>query len=607
MSGKSVERGATSAVDETQEQIMLDWDVAQTFKEEKVATVQAQKTGAVLLDAAETVDMTTDARTLEQARGVRLLEMVGSGAGETAETSEMAGTITAGEAAGANETLGTTDTLGEAGTLGKAEVENDVMADESEVQEGTSVDTVLLRAEQALGHEQFYELIERLNTAVDDDTPDEVMRKFRAEAEKCSRIDAADLWEAVLEQAKRERFEKDKARVKFYRPMKVEDLAESLQVGALTRKDGESNALKSDLKMSVDAEREGEWKSGFEAEKCVPGTVVLVLDGAVIDEPGFVALGGGEVVSDKVDLKQSCLGVVCAMDEDYAKLRHILKENGGREIPIYLYSQDEAVNWANAAYEAGDVRAESERYAERVRRTEWIERQVLTEVDKGAVAELVAGYAERMTEEDINKLYEECDMESFGGILAAAGKLVSYYTEILDLGQEPAIQYDNNPDTDDVMYTKRNEWKIIWNLANCVMESLPSLAEKLGHESWHLLQIKVAREWRMGAANDSNIEADSAWRDGDNKDIELEDNEGDTAVSRGELYEANFNNYVASDVSLVGNATQLVEMEAYQFSTACRKKFDEVEKRRNSPIKKVQRQVRKASGRMKNGHQKGNE
>lgn len=607
MSGKSVERGATSAVDETQEQIMLDWDVAQTFKEEKVATVQAQKTGAVLLDAAETVDMTTDARTLEQARGVRLLEMVGSGAGETAETSEMAGTITVGEAAGANETLGTTDTLGEAGTLEMAEVGNDVMADESEVQEGASVDTVLLRAEQALGHEQFYELIEQLNTAVDDDTPDEVMRKFRAEAEKCSRIDAADLWEAVLEQAKRERFEKDKARVKFYRPMKVEDLAESLQVGALTRKDGESNALKSDLKMSVDAEREGEWKSGFEAEKCVPGTVVLVLDGAVIDEPGFVALGSGEVVSDKVDLKQSCLGLVCAMDEDYAKLRHILKENGGREIPIYLYNQNEAVNWANAAYEAGDVRAESERYAERVRRTEWIERQVLMEVDKGAVAELVAGYVKRMTEEDINKLYEECDMESFGGILAAAGKLVSYYTEILDLGQEPAIQYDNNPDTDDVMYTKRGEWKIIWNLANCAMETLSSLAEKFGHESWHLLQIKAAREWQTGMMNSDNMEAGSAWQGGDGKDAELEDNEGDTAVSRGELYEANFNNYVAPDVSLVGNATQLVEAEAYQFSTACRKKFDEVEKRRNGPIKKVQRQVRKASGRMKNGHQKGNE
>ncbi len=428
-------------------------------------------------------------------------------------------------------------------------------------------DVVVNRAVQVLGQEQFLEMVDKLDSEAGERTPDEVMEKFREQAGMV-RMDAADLWDAVLMQAKAEKFGAGKNQVKFYYKTDIEGLERILDTKEIARQDGGTNLLASDVELTADRQEGGEWKSGYERAKA--GEVTLLLDGTVIDEASFVALGKNPVVS-KVDLMKSCLGVI-AEEPDYEgkTIVRIMKDHKMEGVPTYVFESAPGCNWENTMFPSDEMRKVRDEWAESVRKREKLQAEVFDEVDHFQAIREVRPYANRITMEDANKVVRQnINLETKKQRDRADENMVKYFAEILDLEYVPDVKYVYDPKSRRAGRMIRDEKTRLPNvveLNRAIVDGsdLRSTIGVLGHELWHAKQMEMEAKFMSGEGNSKES-------------------------ARAELYHYNMQNYVKPEMDMVQYREQLNEVEAKYFSDLCLKRFDRSVQNSQKPMELLKR------------------
>lgn len=428
-------------------------------------------------------------------------------------------------------------------------------------------DVVVNRAVQVLGQEQFQGVVGELDAAAREKTPDEVMEKFREQA-GAVRMDAADLWDAVLMQAKAEKFGAEKDRVKFYHKTDVEGLKRILDAKEIARQDGGTNLLASDVMLAVDRKEGDEWKSGY--ERAQAGEVTLLLDGTIIDEASFVALGEKPVVS-KVDLMKSCLGVI-AEEPDYEgkTIVRIMKEHKMERIPTYVFESEPGCNWENTMFPSDEMRKVRNEWTEAVKKREKLQAEVFDEVDHFQAIRTVRPYANRITMEDANKVVRQnVNLETERQRDRADENMVRYFAEILDLEYVPEVNYVYDPKSRRAGKMVRDGKTRLPNaveLNRAIVDGsdLRMTIEVIGHELWHAKQMEMAVKFMSGEGNSEES-------------------------ARAELYHYNAQNYVKPEIDIVQYREQLNEVEAKYFSDLCLKRFDRSVQNSQKPMELLKR------------------
>ncbi len=414
-----------------------------------------------------------------------------------------------------------------------------------------NVDTVVMRAEQALGYDQFAGLTGHLLELSYTKDPDEVMREFRSEAQRLGTLDAGDLWEAVLRQAKVDRFGEKNQERKFYYSTSLEDLNRILKSGELVRTDKEGSALKSDLKFSYDQLEDEEWKSGFAEERGAKAQdVTMVFDDGLLDEDTFVAIGKNPSAS-MVDWRKSCLGLITSED-DYTKVRRIINDCDKKEMPVYL----DKLAWGLEAYPASEMRETKEAYAEKMRRA----RELAKMVYEGGADELidkhVAEVGARVHEGKLKAFYEKYhDLKDNIQRHDMIEEMVGYYKEIFGVFDPVDVRYKN--DEQDiraaacgwhdgrVRVTVNEAWASNMAVGGAIMT--------FGHEMCHAYQDLRAEAYANGM-----VVKDPEQRKYD------------------ELCYYNRMDYVGPDMDALLYGEQFVEREAYRFGLAMQEKYGKV-------------------------------
>lgn len=433
-------------------------------------------------------------------------------------------------------------------------------------------EVVVSRAVQVLGQESFQGLVKELDVASGEKTPDETMEKFRAEA-GAVRMDAADLWDAVLMQAKTEKYGEVQKEIKFYYKTDIEGLGRILDAGEIVRQDGGANLLASDVKMGSDYKDDEEWKSGYQRVKS--GEVTMILDGSILDEASFVALGENPVVG-KVDLRKSCLGVITEeRDFEGKPITRILKEHGARWLPVYEFRQETEADWENTAFAADMLREVREEWINKDQERKRKQAEVFDEIDHLRAMRIVRSYAKRITLEDANKIVRRnVTLETKEARDRADETLAKYFAEILDLEYVPAVEYVYDPGSTRFGAMHRDKETglpraVELNRARVDGADLRTTISVLSHEMWHAKQAEIEVQWRN---RDQNAAASA---------------EG--GMERGELYGYNRRNYVRPEVDIVKYKEQLLEVEARYFSDMCLERFDKSVRDSQKPMEMLKR------------------
>lgn len=432
-------------------------------------------------------------------------------------------------------------------------------------------DVVVNRAVQVLGQEQFQEMVEELDVAAKEKTPDEVMEKFREQA-GAVRVDAGDLWNAVLMQAKKEKFGGERDRVKFYYKTDIDGLKWILDEKEIVRRDGGTNLLASDVRLTTDRKEDGEWKSGYVRTEA--GEVTLLLDGAIVDEASFVALGENPVVS-RVDLIKSCLGVVAENPEHNGKpIVRIMKEHGAGGIPVYGFEQEAGCNWETRVFPSEDLRKIRDEWAEAAKKREKLQAEVFDEVDHFQAIRVVRPYANRITMQDANKVVRQnIDLGTEKQRDRADENMVQYFAEILDLEYVPRVKYVYDPKSrraGRMLRDKETKMPTAVELNRAIVDGtdLRMTIEVCGHELWHARQMEMEARLVQGRIREGEIADEKA---------------------RAELYQYNAQNYVKPEVDIVRYRDQLNEVEASYFSDLCLKRFDKSVQNSQKPMELLKR------------------
>lgn len=565
---EKVGSGGSSLEELEQEQVLLDWQDLPSFGRAENG-VQAGSTEATKTDRiTETSDTTTEQQARERlsarARGELLLRA-------TAESLPI-------EEARERKEL-------ESGVGGDADALASVI--EGENVDG-GVDTVVLRAEQALGREQFLTLVYDLGDLAYTEEPDEVMRKFREEAQKYSAIDAGDLWEAAVRQAKVEYFggPEDRAEMKFYYSTSLDNLKDILRSGKLTRQDGESSPLKSDLKFSYDRKTPEGWQSGFASERDAKShEVTLVFDSSLIDEESFMAFGKNPSAS-MVDWEKSCLGVVVDPGADAVDMQRIVRRNGGDLLPMYLsvvrWGDGELTDWSSNMYSAMELRKNAELFEKQRRHLYTI------------MGEIYGGYKEEVGQQQIERslteLEEKLDDEALRGFAERHRKidsvegrrelcedLLQYFAKIngIDI-EESAIIYIDDEDSETLAECDPYTGEITLNEARFEDASWGDYAETLSHETRHKYQLTRQAHYRQAL---------------------LEGKEGEEP-KYDELCYYNYFEYIRPEWDYCGYREQFVEREAWAYGQAVRRRCDRVEEMMNAPRERARRAAKALGGKI---------
>lgn len=427
------------------------------------------------------------------------------------------------------------------------------------------VDTLTLRAEQALGRERFVDLTDSLLEMSYAENPDKVMQTFREEAQKVGAIEAGDLWGAVLHMAKIERFGERLAEVKFYYSTSFEDLGKILESGKLERQDEEGGALKSDLKFSCDHMENGEWKSGFGDERGAKSQdVTMALDVSLLLEDDFVALGKNPSASE-VDWKKNCLGLVIGNRDEMPKLRRVMNEYGGVGLPIY-YSE----GWAEQAFSPSDLREARDEYVEQAERKKELADDLYNLGVMKLVDEQVRAVEDRIQNGDLVRIYERHHNAETVVEQHQADEDIAEYLKTL-YGTERKMDIKYYRDESSPRRAQCNQdGTLELNEYHTEAMRLDEKMDLLGCEVRHLYQRDCAEKYAMNAPERSD-----------------EQKEYD------ELCFYNLGNYISADSDYMGNLTQFVELDAVSMATVVRKAYKEVEKKMKQPGERTRQIVRR--------------
>lgn len=564
---EKVASGGNSLEELEQEQVLLDWQDLPSFGRVENG-VQAGSTEAIKTDnITETSDTVAEQQARERlsarARGELLLRATAESLPieEVRERKEL-----------------------ESGAGGDADALASVI--EGENVDG-GVDTVVLRAEQALGREQFLTLVYDLGDLAYTEEPDDVMRKFREEAQKYSAIDAGDLWEAAVRQAKVEYFggPEDRAEMKFYYSTSLDGLKDILRSGKLARQDGESSPLKSDLRFSYDRKTPEGWQSGFAAERDVKShEVTLMFDSSLIDEESFMAFGKSPSAS-MVDWEKSCLGVVASDTVDMADLRRVVRLYGDRKLPVYgekfTSGDGMAQDWGDWFISAGALQQGRDWYREQIRHSQELSGKLYGHEADGIIEKNVSAFAERVSMPKLEAFYEK-----YSTINTAEGRremiedLVEYFGgTVFGIGTTTEIEYFSDPNSDRVASCTAPEGKLRVNEAQLEEASWAYVIEVVGHEMDHRFQLERSNHYAMSLLG-SNV-----------------------AVTEYEelcYYNYNHMNYISADIDVVGYVGQFIEREAYGFGEVIREKCAAVERKMRTPSERARRVAKALGGKIMN-------
>lgn len=428
-----------------------------------------------------------------------------------------------------------------------------------------AADTVINRAEQALGVGQFGELVQGMMESAEKDAPQDTMQKFR-ESAGVSLMDAGELWQAVVAQSKRERYseiEEYREHGKFYCTLDMAGLEKALMTGKIERTDKSGNSLKSDLSLSGDRLEKGEWQPGFEEGKAV----TLVLDGALVDQEDFVALRQRPTV-DEIDLRKYCLGFVSDFRSGMGrKVNQMVRKSSFSGIPVYQqYDRDELV-WSTKMYPAEVLREQLAEYGEQMEKYEAARAEIYDDVDREGLDVRVKELTKKM---DLGKMMEIVVRRGRMTKEQVELELMRYFGGVLGTGDLPELTWiddENVPRRAGHRHGRGGKLsQVEVNSARLNEDDLVELAQVLGHE------MKHQQQWMLV----ENLHEEPESLDGSTRRL-------------AELYEMNFNNYIRSKDDPVGYSNQLVEVDARLFGAACRKICRRAIREVNKPINRVKR------------------
>lgn len=547
---EKVGSGADSVEELEQEQVLLDWQDLPSFG------------GAEIDSKRSSVD-------------------VGGGAGAEAESDAVARAESLIETDEANRERRAAQTRGE--LLLRATASGNGLGQEQ------TIDTVLLRAEQALGREQFLDLTRELVAISLEKTPDEVMEKFRGEAQKYSTVDAGDLWEAVMRQAKVERFGGQRDEVKFYYSTSLEGLKEILQGGhLLKRKDHEAGPLKSDLRLSYDYRGEdGKWKSGFGDEREDQAReVTMVFDGALLDEEGFAAFGKNPT-AEAIDWQKYCLGVVISDEVDKATARRVVKYNGGDMLPVlpekYELEGEGQQDWGEKFLAAETMRMVVAWSREQSRRTQELSDKLYGHAADGLIRQNLGFFAERLAMPKLEVFYEKYGkMNTMEERQQMSTELVEYFGgTVFGVGTDTKLDFYNDTEDTTVAKCVPPEGNMRVNEARLENATWKDLAIVFGHEMQHKFQMERAKHYSLKL-----------------QDPKIQTTEYD------ELCYYNYMNYIEGKVDYEGYCRQFIEVEAYSFGNLVKERCEAVERKMRTPAEQVRRKAKALGGKIMEASQK---
>lgn len=440
-----------------------------------------------------------------------------------------------------------------------------------------AIDTVLLRAEQALGREQFLDLARELLAISLEETPDAVMEKFRGEAQKYSTVDAGDLWEAVVRQVKAERFGGQRDEVKFYYSTSLDGLKEILQGGhILKRSDGEAGPLKSNLKFSYDYKGEdGEWKSGFGDEReGQVREVTMVFDGALLDEDGLVALGKNPTM-EAIDWQKYCLGVVMSNGVDNATVQRTVKYNGGGMLPIlperYELEGEGQQDWGEKFLAAETMRMVAAWSREQSRRTQELSDKLYGHAADDLIRQNLEFFAGRLATPKLEAFYEKYGkMDTMEERRQMSAELVDFFGgTVFGIGTDTKLDFYNDAEDKTVAKCVPPEGNMRVNEAHLENAAWKDLAIVFGHEMQHKFQMERAKHYGLKLQNPK-----------------IQTTEYD------ELCHYNYMNYIEGKVDYEGYCRQFIEVEAYSFGNLVKERCEAVERKMRTPAEQVRREAK---------------
>ncbi len=397
--------------------------------------------------------------------------------------------------------------------------------------------------------------------------PAQAMQTFREMAQR-EHENPQELWKEVNDQAKAERYEADKDIRKFYFGMTMAQAEKFLQAGKITRETNDGNPLNSEIALTADYKDEkGVWHPvvAVDDDGNAP-EVVFVLDGALVDEDGFTAVGR-QPRAEEIDLKKSCLAVMTTKERTPG-MRKLVRENKN------------GVNFMTA----GDIRRSSRELRDA---REWVRKdvefrnkftaEVYTKVSEEGVAEAVDLYLRRAEQSSVGEIAQfGYELKSEAEKRAAEKEIVKFYGDILGIQNLPVVQHRTNlkgQEGADYRHSPDNNPDVITLYENKVNTMiLENLVELIGHEMWHAHQHNVVDR------------LDGRQLDGDIK-------------KRAKLYKINFANAIQPDEDIDGYKKQLVEAEAYRFSAnllpMMMEKIDEAKR----PVNRLKHGIRRLTGR----------
>lgn len=460
------------------------------------------------------------------------------------------------------------------------EVTDEIDEDEPEVW-NDEIDTVIVRARQALGEGQFEALTHQMMYSAERDLPEETMKKFR-ESAGVSLMDAGELWQAVLAESKRERFEpisEYAEKGKFYYSMSIKDLKKALETGRVERKDKSGNCLKSDLELSGDYCEDGEWKSGFaDSRGDVSTDVTLVLDGSLINAEDFVALRNNPTV-DAIDLEKYCLGFVSDFSSRMGrKVNQMVRKSDFYKILVYQDKDVDGRGWATSMYPADYLRFMAQKHGEEMENYQNDRKEVYEDVDREGLREKIEKFARKMKRSGMEKmiLQHESKIEQEEQREQLGYDLARYYGVALGIDALPKIEWYYDPEDDSRGYCRAGKVGLNWGRLED--DGMRGVVRTLGHEMRHVYQHNLVKEWK------------------DNPEDLTEDER-----RLAELFDLNFQNPVKGQDDLYTYQNQIVEADAQIFAMACEGVYIRAHKEVDRPINRVKRgaeAVRKSASRL---------
>lgn len=395
---------------------------------------------------------------------------------------------------------------------------------------------------------------------------------------KSEKVSPNAVWQSANDFLRAEKYEPDKAKLKFYYPLTADEAAGFLKTGEITGPSND-NPLESGLGLTADyKDSDGYWQSGYNLDgRDVERNVTLILDGSLLDTDGFMAIGRNPRTRS-IDLRKSCVGIINEGDNaNITTLRYLSRRNK-LPLPIYKrYDQDGRDLWSNNPIGAESFRIVRDRKQFQMEAEKVIAAEVYDHVNQQGIEEATKISLERDKNSSAEKLMRlSPNLSSEQERHQAEQAALEYYCNLLDIRSEVRIRhYRDENDHSVAVYEHKSGSPfstIHVNDARMDTVNLETLVEIFAHELWH------------GREKDYIDRLEAHQLDGD-------------AKRRAELYKYNFYNYIPLELDAEGYEKQLVEVEAEYFGQQSKKVFVQKYAEAHRPANRFKRGLSRVLGR----------